>query len=408
MRILFISQYFYPEQFSNNSIAEDLRCRGHEVDVLTCVPNYGRAGFYPGYTNREKRFERWRDIRIYRAWTIARGASKLRLFLNYLTFPISAIAEYHMRRMRSPEVTFVSMPSPITQALVPIYLKKRFGVPTVFWVQDIWPESALLTLGIRNRVFRRLLSGLCDWIYRQADILLVQSPGFAERMEESGVRAERIRVFPNSAPACYVPVAAEDVFKEPPQPFRLMFAGNIGESQDFETIVGAATRLLHLNLHWIIVGSGRHEEWLREAVQRFGLSDRFTFEGRHPESEMPYFFARADALLVSLKDRPIFELTVPYKVQCYLACGKPIVGSINGEAARIIERSGAGYVVPAGKPDELAAMIERMALLSRSELEAMGAAGREFFEQNYAPQKIYGMLEDWLASAARGSHNFRG
>lgn len=403
MRILFISQYFYPEQFSNNSIAEELRRRGHEVDVLTCVPNYGRTGFFHGYSNRNKRCEHWRDIRIFRARTIARGESNLRLLINYLTFPLAAILEYHKRRLSPPEITFVSMPSPLTQALVAIYLKKRFRVPTVFWVQDIWPESPLLTLGIKNGVFSKLLWKLCDWIYRQADVLLVQSPGFTARMEESGVQAERIGVFPNSAPACYVPLAVEEPSEQSSRPFRLMFAGNIGESQDFETIVEAAARLLHLNVHWIIVGSGRHEGWLRDAVKRFKLSERFTFAGRHPESDMPSLFARADAMLVSLKNRPIFELTVPYKIQCYLACGRPIVGSINGEAARVIERSGAGYVAPAGRPDELATVIGRMALLSRAEREAMGAAGRDFFERNYAPQKVYGSLEEWLTSAARAS-----
>jgi glycosyltransferase involved in cell wall biosynthesis len=403
MKILFISQYFHPEQFSNNSIAKDMRSRGHDVDVLTCVPNYGRSSFYSGYSNYTNRVETWHGIRIFRVRTIPRGDSKLRLLFNYLTFPIAAVFEYHRNRLPRPDLTFVSMPSPLTQALVSIYLKRRYGIPAVFWVQDIWPESVILTLNIRNRFITKILTKICDWIYRQADILLVQSAGFIARMEKSGVSVERIGVFPNSAPAAYAPLRAKAPVIGTASSFRIMFAGNIGESQDFETIVEAALRLVHLRIHWTIVGSGRHERWLREAVEKSGLSGRFTFEGRHPENDMPVFFSRADAMLVSLKDRSIFELTVPYKVQCYLACGRPIIGSINGEAAHVIARSGAGYVAPASNPDELASVIERMAALSSADREAMGAAGREFYEQNYAPDKVYGMLEGWLLSAVRKS-----
>lgn len=403
MRILFISQYFYPEQFSNNSIAEYLKNTGHEVDVLTCVPNYGKKAFYDGYSNHRRRRETWRGIRIFRSRTIARGRHKTSLLLNYLFYPLAAIFEYHRRRIARPDVTFVSMPSPLTQALVAIYLKKRFGVPAVFWVQDIWPESPIFSLGIRSALIRKLLFGLCNWIYRQADVLLVQSPGFTDRMKESGVASERLRVFPNTAPENYVPLPS----RRPSSAFELMFAGNIGESQDFETILATADLLRDLDIRWTIVGSGRHEDWLKDAVRTSGLSDRFAFLGRHPEHEMPALFARADAMIVSLKDQPIFELTVPYKVQCYLACGRPIVGSINGEAARIIEQSGAGYVAPAGKPAEFAQIVRRMATLPYAQRDAMGAAGREFFERNYASDRIYGLLDNWLTSAARKSHRGR-
>lgn len=401
MKILFISQYFYPEQFSNNAIAEYLSNKDYQVDVLTCVPNYGRAGYYKGYSNRERRFEVWRGIRIFRARTIARGETKLRLILNYLLFPISAIFEYHVRRVSRPDLTFVSMPSPLTQALSAIYLKKRFGIPTVFWVQDIWPESPILTLGIKNKFTRKVLIKLCDWIYRQADVLLVQSEGFVDRMRESGVHPDRIGVFPNTAPKSYVPLANTEVPGGAGRAFQLMFAGNIGESQDFETILGAADRLRYRNIHWNIVGSGRHEKWLRDAVKRLDLSDKFTFEGRHPEDEMPKFFARADAMLVSLRDRPIFRLTVPYKVQCYMACGRPIIGSISGETARILRQSGAGFVVEAGRPDDLADAIARMARLTRAERESMGDAGRKFFDLNYDSQRVYESLEEWFEFANR-------
>jgi glycosyltransferase involved in cell wall biosynthesis len=223
-----------------------------------------------------------------------------------------------------------------------------------------------------------------------------------------GVPSERIRLLPNTASDLYRPLTPEQAPDHsalvPQDGFRLMFAGNIGESQEFDTLVAAA-RLLRArkDLHWVIVGSGRDEERVRRLVTESDLDERFHFLGRHPEAEMPKFFAHADAMLVSLKDVPIFALTVPYKTQSYLACGKPIVASLNGEGARIVTEAGAGVAVPAGRPKELAEAIAAFMESAPEQKAAYARNARSYFEANYSAEKVYGDLERALEAAARFS-----
>jgi glycosyltransferase involved in cell wall biosynthesis len=311
------------------------------------------------------------------------------------------------RRVRDKgDVAFVSMPSPLLQALAGVYLKWRHGTPLVYWVQDIWPESAVYTLGLRNPLIVRPLTWVCGWLYRRADLILVQSAAFPKMIERFGVPAARIRVFPNTAPEAYVPLTPDPDSRIgqmiPRGRFTLMFAGNIGESQDFDTYLAAAQRLRETgcDVAWVIVGSGRDQARVMAEVARRGLQDVFHFLGRHPESDMPEFFAHADAMLVGLKDNPIFSLTVPYKVQCYMACGRPIVASLSGEGARVIAEAGAGIVAPAQSPDALADAIRRMVEATPHQRAAMADAARSYFLETYATDMVYGDLERWLAETA--------
>jgi colanic acid biosynthesis glycosyl transferase WcaI len=398
MKVLFLSQYFYPEQFSNNAIAQELVKRGHDVTAVPCVPNYPAGQFFEGYSNRDKRSEVWNGVHIHRAFTVARGTRALQMVLNYLVYPFSAAFTIFRRVPEKQDVSFVSMPSPLTQALAGILYRWRTGTPCIYWVQDLWPESALLTLKIKNRFARSILTALCGWLYRQADLILVQSDAFPKIIEQHGVDPEKIKVLPNTAPDLYHPEereASPEIAKLMPQSgFRLMFAGNIGESQDFDTLIAAADLLRdEAELTWIILGSGRDEARVREKVVTMGLAEQFQFLGRHPEEQMPHFFAHADAMLVSLKDNPIFALTVPYKVQCYMACGKPIVAALNGEGARIIENSGAGVVAQASDSVALALAIRKMIGKEYEQIEAYAKASLNYFQLTYRQEIVYDILE---------------
>lgn len=405
MKILFISQYFFPEQVSNNSLSEHLADSGNDIIVYTAVPNYPSGRFFDGYSNRSKREELWGKVRIWRAWTVPRGKGAFQLLVNYVVFPVAASIKVLFAKTR-PDVVFVSQLSPVFMVLPGIVQKWKTGSGLVYWVQDIWPESATYTLGLRNRLVVGLLNAICGWLYRRADIVMVQSAAFHDMIKRCGVPSERIRVLPNTAPAYYRPLTsaeAPDYAAMIPQDgFRLMFAGNIGESQDFDTLVAAAALLRERrDLHWVIVGSGRDGERVRRLVAENSLEDRFHFLGRHPEEEMPKFFAHADAMLVSLKDIPIFSLTVPYKTQCYMACGKPIMASLNGEGARIVTESGAGIAVPASQPQALAAAIAAMMDAGPAQQQSYAANSRRYFEANYSADKVYGTLEKALLSAVR-------
>ncbi|MBL9071708.1 MAG: glycosyltransferase family 4 protein [Sphingopyxis sp.] len=407
MRIALISQYFFPEQFSNNAIAREMLRRGHEVHAISCVPNYPAGQFFPGYSNTEQREQNWEGVQISRAFTVARGKTAFSLIANYLTYPVAASWTMFRRLRHGADVSFVSMPSPLFQALAGIALRWRTGTPCVYWVQDIWPESATYTLGLRNRFIVGMLNRLCGWIYRRADIIMIQSAAFHDMIARFGVSSDRIRILPNTAPETYRPLtpaqAPEFSSKIPQDGFRIMFAGNIGESQDFDTIIAAAALLRERDdLHWIIVGSGRDEERAKRLALENGLADRFHFLGRFPEETMPSFFAHADAMLVSLKSIPIFALTVPYKIQCYMACGKPIIASLDGEGGRIVNESGSGFAVPATQPQALATAIVDMIDAGPAARSAYAANARRYFDDHYTAEKIYGDLERALADAARG------
>lgn len=405
MHIAFISQYFFPEQFSNNAIAAELVERGHEVDAFPCVPNYPAGAFFDGHSNSKKREENWRGVRIHRVFTVPRGKKAVQLLLNYVTYPLAASWTMFRRLKGRADVSFVSMPSPLFQAFAGIVLRWRTGTPCVYWVQDLWPESATLTVGIRNRLVIGILNAVCGWLYRRADIVMIQSQAFRATIEGFGVKPERIRALPNTAPESYRPLLPQDAPEQsalvPQTGFRLMFAGNIGESQDFDTLIAAAKLLTdRKDLRWVIVGSGRDEARVRQQVTEQGLDAQFYFLGRHSEGAMPGFFAQADAMLVSLKETPIFELTVPYKVQCYMACGRPIVASLSGEGARIVEDAGAGLVVPASQPKLLAGIVAQMMDAPADQRAGYGVNARRYFDDNYSAERVYGQLETALAEAA--------
>lgn len=405
LKIAFISQYFYPEQFFNNSIACELTNRGHSVQVFCCVPNYGRGNFFEGYSNKKSRSEIWNGVNIERVLTIPRGRNSVQLALNFVCYPIAGMWTIARHKLWIPDVSFVSMPSPVFQAFLGLFIKRIWKVPTVFWIQDLWPETAEVTLRIKSKILRSILRSICKWLYSGADLVLVQSEAFTDKLISMGVEKSRIRLFPNTAPSLFRPMTPQEAPSEAlyfaKGRFNLVFAGNIGESQDFDNLVETAEILKReVDVKWIIIGSGRSLERAIELVEEKKLTGSFSFLGRYEEDIMPNFFAHADALLVSLRDTPIFSMTVPYKVQCYLSCGKPIIASLSGEGARIIAKSGSGFVVPAGNPTDLAGAIIRMVRTPREERLLMGKSGRKYFEENYSQKVVYQILETALADAA--------
>lgn len=407
--ILFLSQYFYPEQFLNNHVARALVDLGHKVNVICCVPNYPDGKFFADYSNRRKRRENWHGVVINRVFTIARGRRPLQLIANYLTYPVAASWRIVQMGKSRGSVSFVSMPSPLLQALAGIFAKKIWKIPTVYWVQDIWPDSAIITLGIKSPLLIRMLRGFCGWIYRQADVVMVQSDGFHDIIAGFGVRRDRIVTLPNPAPKTFSPLSLSDVPKHirdmvPRDRPIMMFAGNIGESQDFDTLV-AAVKIMPQSVPFllVVIGSGRDEARVRGLVEAEGVGERFLFLGRHPEADMPGFFACADAMLVSLRNEPIFALTVPSKLQAYLACGKPIFAVLDGEGSAIIKSAGAGISTRPGDPQGVAEMFVKFSDMSTADLGAMGKNARDIYEQHFSLGSVSHRLEQELSHVLRGS-----
>jgi glycosyltransferase involved in cell wall biosynthesis len=401
MQVLIVTQYFWPENFRINDVALGLKEKGHEVTVLTGQPNYPDGRFFPGYGFWSKMEEGYHGIRVLRVPLIPRGnGGTLRLLLNFCSFALSASVFGPWRCRASYDVILVFEPSPVTVGIPAIVLKKLRGAPILFWVQDLWPESLSATGATESRWILSLVESLVRRIYRQCDRILVQSEAFRAPIERFGVKREHIMYFPNSAEQFYQPLSLEREAPEQsqlPSGFRVVFGGNIGRAQSFETILDAAELLKdRQDIHWIILGDGRMFSWVHDEVRKRGLDNTVHLLGRFPAEVMPRYFALADVLLVTLRKQPIFALTIPAKVQSYLACGKPIVAALSGEGARIIQEAGAGLVATPEDAKAVAEAVLTMYRMPEDARRAMGLRGRSYFETHFERALLLERLDRWI------------
>lgn len=410
MRLLILSQYFWPETFVINDLARLLKDRQVEVTVLTGKPNYPGGKIYDDYKASGVQRQDFGGVEVVRVPIIPRGAnSRIKLALNYLSFIVSAsILGPFLLRGRTFDAVFVYGNSPLIKVLAGIVLARIKRAPLLVWVQDLWPESLSATGFVSNRLVLAFIGLLVRLIYRCADVVLIQSPAFYDRVAAYCDRPEKIVYYPNlyqpppsTAPSANVLALAERLRRT----FSVVFAGNIGVAQDPEVILETARQLRsapHISL--VLVGSGSRDNWVAERAAELGL-DNLVIAGRFAPTDMRYIFAAASALLVTLVPGPIFSLTIPSKVQAYLAAGRPIVGALDGEAARIIAEAGAGICVAAGQSDELAQSIRRLCNMSATEREAMGVRGREYFARNFEPEKLATDLITHLRHAIDSKEN---
>jgi len=330
LKILILTQYFWPEAFRINDLALALAERDHAVTVLTGMPNYPKGRLFPGYGLFRPREEQFEKVRVLRVPLVPRGTNRgWRLALNYLSFTLTASLLGPFRCRGSFDVLLVYEPSPILVGIPAVILRRLKGLPLLFWVQDLWPESLRATGAVTSPALLRAVSRLVRFIYRRCDRVLVQSRGFVDPVVAVGADPRRVRYLPNWAESLYRPLDLEPEAPERaemPPGFLVLFAGNIGAAQSFETILEAARRLRDLpDVHWVVLGDGHRRAWLEGQVRALGLERHVHLLGPRPVSAMPRYLALADALLVTLRRDPIFERTIPTKLQSYLACGRPVM-----------------------------------------------------------------------------------
>lgn len=409
MHILIVTQYFWPENFRVNDLAEELSRRGHEVTVLTGRPNYPEGRVFPAYRSQPEDFAKLGDVPIIRVPMLARGSSGIQLMLNYLSFAVSAtVLGTWKLRGRHFDGIFVFQISPITAALPAIALRWRKRAPLLMWVLDLWPDTLAAVGVVRSPRLLALVGRLVRFVYDRCDRILVQSRAFTDKVAALAGGVERIRYFPGWAESLFidghVALAPASELAAYADDFKILFAGNIGEAQDFPAIIDAADALRNTpNLRWLIVGDGRAASQAREEIVRRGLQDTIVLLGRFPLERMPSFFAGADALLVTLRKEPIWSLTIPGKVQSYLAAGKPLLAMLDGEGSRVIQEAEAGLVAPAGDGQALAAQVRRLMALDANARAEMGSNGAAYGHREFDRQQMVDALENWIAECQPGS-----
>jgi glycosyltransferase involved in cell wall biosynthesis len=396
MKVLIVTQYFWPENFIINDIALGLQEKGHIVEIITGKPNYPKGRFYSGYSNFNKHTEFWNDIKIHRSLIISRGSGKgLRLLLNYMSFAISGSIRILFIRNKFNKI-LVFEPSPITVGIPAIVAKFKFKAPIYFWVQDLWPASLSAAGGIKNKSVIKAFDWLTRFIYKHSEKILVQSKAFIPYILNQKVDFKKLFYYPNTTENIYkYQHPNTDLLSSLPDGFKIMFAGNIGEAQSFDTILTAAKMLKYENkeVYWIILGEGRMKDYVNKKIIEFGLENNFLLFGSFPSDKMPEYFSCADVLLVSLKKDFIFSLTIPSKIQSYMACRKPIIASLDGEGSRIIDEADAGFISNAEDFVGLKESVEKALALSQDELLQLGINARSYFEKEFERNSLINKLE---------------
>lgn len=411
MRVLLVTQYYWPENFLINNLVPLLIERGIDVTVLTAKPNYPDGLIFRGYRASGTQTESHNGATVLRVPILPRGRrSKIRLALNYLSFVLSGLM--FGRRLvgsREYDLVFVYAPSPLLQALAAVPLARGRKVPLVVWVQDLWPESLSAINVIRNRWLLNLVGRVVRLIYRFCDRILVQSRAFVAPVAALTDDPRKIHYYPNFyQPSSERPPSqrATELVKALRGQFSVVFAGNLGKAQALDTIVAAARRLLaYPRVRIVLVGGGSMEDWLVQQQAAHGLTN-LTLAGRFEPSDMQAIFEASDALLVSLRPDSTFGLTIPSKLQAYLAAGRPILAALDGEGARIVHEACAGFCSGAGNANALADNVLRMAAMSPSERLQMGLNGRQYFDRNFSPDALANeLVEHFKETVCRTEQN---
>ena len=398
MRILIVCQYYAPEPFRISDMAVGFVKRGHKIDVLTGIPNYPEGRFYKGYGLMRRRDEVLDGVRVIRAPIIPRGNGRASsLVANFASFMTGAGIKALFVRRGAYDVVLVYQLSPVTMAIPGIVAAWRARVPVVLYIADLWPESIRASGGTNNEVIYELVGRIVSWIYKRSDRILITSQGFTPSIISRGQEAKNVRYIPQYPEDVYQPVVVPEddpARGEIPEGFNVVFTGNIGTAQGLEVVLDAAKRLTKFpEIRWILIGDGRARSILEEAVRERGLAGRILFLGRRPMARIPVYLALCDVALLCLKPHPLFALTLPAKTQSYLACGIPVIGSIDGDAARVISEAGAGLVGPAGDAPALAENVLTM-YRSGAEVRTQYATNAvRFFKEHFHKDKIMFEIE---------------
>ena len=394
--ILIISPLYHPEINRVNDLVGYLLKKNHRITILCPIPNYPEGKYYKNYGIFKKRYEKIDNLKIIRVLVYPRkNGSKINLFLNYLSFIIFSIIPAIILSFKKFDLVFVNQLSPITVAIPGIIVKKIKRTQLIMWVTDLWPESVKDAGNLKSDFIPNLILPIVKYIYKNCDKILVTSRGFIESISEKITTKEII----------YLPQWGEKIFTdktidnfvyekiEQIEDFKILFAGNIGITQDFECLIKAINEIKGEKIHLVVLGDGRTKKEMVKKIKKMNLESKISFFGSFPLETMPYFFSQADALLISLKKSIVFSKTIPGKTQPYMSSGKPILSNADGEVSNIINEAKCGLTANSGDYKKLADNIVQLSKLSEHDLQKMGNNGKKYYEANFNREYILNRLD---------------
>lgn len=402
--ILLISQYFHPETFRVNDMACEWVKRGYKVTVLTGIPNYPMGKYFEGYDRKHRTRETWNGVNIIRIPLIARGNSSNKLLNaagmagNYFSFVRSGKKWVKSKEAEElhADLVFTFEVSPMTQALIGVWYGQQYSVPTYLYVQDLWPENVETVTGIHNKAIIGPIDKMVDKIYRETGTIFTTSPSFVNAIvnRKNPVNRKKVHYWPQYAEDFYRPMDPQLVEGiEDDGSFKIAFTGNIGTAQGLDVLPKAAVLLKDENVRFVIVGDGRYQPEFERQIDELGVRDKFIMIPRVPAERIPEILSCVDAGFISFNKTPLWENTIPAKLQSYMACGKAIVASASGETKRVIGEAGCGICCEIGDSEALADGIRG---LMRTDSSEMGINARNYFEEHFDKKMLMDQMDEWI------------
>ncbi|ACX76267.1 glycosyltransferase, group 1 family [Fibrobacter succinogenes subsp. succinogenes S85] len=395
LRILLVSQYFYPEVFRINDIAIEWVKRGYDVTVLTGIPNYPQGEFYKGYSKTERTSEIWNGIKIIRLPIEPRKKGSFNLAKNYLSFVLAG-RKWIKKTKIEADVVFTYEVSPMTQALVSVWYAKKKHIPHILYVTDLWPENVEIITGIHNRLFIWPIQAMVDYIYKRTSRILTSSKSFIGAIRKRNISESKIEFWPQYAENFYKPVEKSCNSEIPDDGVcNFVFAGNIGFAQGLGILPKAAAKLREegVIVRFNIIGNGRYMPELLGIIESLKLENYFNFIERKPAEQIPAYLAAADALLITLSKSEVFAITIPAKTQSCLACGKPILVSADGEVQQVINEAHAGLVSNSEDVDGFVRNIKNFIQMEQFKRDELGANALNYSKQHFNKNSLLARMD---------------
>ncbi len=402
-KILFVCQYFYPETFRGNDIAFHLAEEGHDVHVVTGIPNYPKGKFFPGYGLLKKRHEVINGVRVTRLPLVPRGEdNKIMLMLNFFSFFIVGWFWMLFHALwHKYDLVFCQQLSPVMMSSPAVLYKKMRHVPLYTWVLDLWPESLTAAGGINNKYILGFFNLFVKSEYKNSNKILTSSKSFDQSILKYGDYKDKVIYYPQwsdgASNASGLNFALPEKLQELSSngDFIVMFAGAVGEAHGMECNMQAALKTKeYKNIKWVIVGDGRRLDWVRSFVKENGIEETVITLGRFPSETMPLFFEKADVMLVSLTDSPLFNMYSPAKIASYMAAERPIIAALNGEGGEVIRAAECGWNVKAGDSDSLAKLVIALSQTDRQELAVKGQKGKAYYDKFFTKDECLKKLDE--------------